>query len=192
MPSPMTFTAERTAAAKPIDTDVVNIDEVGAALQAIGNRAEWPAKSLADLKAAVSSVSDGDYNNASFATIVDGSLTFTDVSLGDKLVLLAQTSWSMGVFTADGTDPYVELRWLVGGATDATVGGDGAYPKVQWGVSIGATPTDIRSLTCLSVHTAVATVGSLAAALQSRHNNSHPLVKRHSQLVGLHLRLGKP
>lgn len=188
MPTSMTLTAERTAITKPIGSDVVSLPAVVAMAQAIANRGEWNAKSLIDVKHAVSAVSDGDYNNAAFGSVSDGLLTFENVSENDIIVLHAATVWSPGTFTADGTDPFATLRWLIGGLVDATVGGDGAWPTVYFGsTALGA---DKRGLTCLSVHQATAPAATLGAQLQGKFSAAYNIVLTHSQVVGVHFRLG--
>jgi hypothetical protein len=190
MPTPLTPTPQRTAVSKPIGPDVVNVlAAIGTPLQALLDRSEWAAKSLLDLKMAMTTASDSDYASATFADL--GSLstfTFTDVSVGDKLLLIASSSWKVGTFTADGTDPHVNMRWLAG-ATDLSLSAAGAYPEIKWGVSIGATPTDSRSMTCMAMHTAVAS-GSLVCKAQARTDGAVTIVNTHTVAFGFHVRSG--
>lgn len=187
MPAPMTPIVERTTLISPAGPDVVQIAALVANVKGVANRAEWASKALIDVKFAKSSVSDADHSNTSFAAVegVTSTLNFTDVSVGDIIVLNAATSWALSA--AEATNPALDLRWLVG-AVDATVGGDGAYPRISPGTVLPAN-TAHWALTCLAVHTATA-AGSLAAVLQNKCSVGTSLVLHHAQLVGVHFRLG--
>lgn len=189
MPTALTPVVERTAIVKPVGSDVFSLAAVTGMAQSIANRGEWNSKSLIDVKSLLGTTADTDYNNATFATMVDGELTFTSVSIGDKILLYSDTTWHQsGAMTADGTDPTVNLRWLVGGATDLSVV-SALYPGIVWGHTIPASASDYRGVSVSAVHTAVADAASLTAALQSKHSNGTQ-VCTHSQLIGVHFRLG--
>jgi hypothetical protein len=192
MPSPMTPIAERTALSQPNNPDLFNRAFLIALLQGIANRGEWASKLLLDIKYSLVGPGD-DYTSTSFGTMVGATtLTFTDVKVGDKILLLAHGTFAMSTFTADGTDPWIDLRWLIGGATDVYAAAS-SYPRIQWGSTIPASASDHRQGLAPAIHTVAADAASLTAALQARVRNAgDPPVATSGpvSLVGLHVRLG--
>lgn len=113
MPTPVTFIAERTAVAKPIDTDIVNIDQLDAAIVGVGNRAEWASKALIvpSIKAP-DLVGNDVVAGTSFSTVgyagVEASFTLT-LAIGD-LVLLDAT----GAVELNAQNYGFFFRWFDG------------------------------------------------------------------------------
>jgi hypothetical protein len=190
MSTTLTPSAARGTVTVPTGTDRVNIaDLTTTAMQAVLNRAEWASKSLIDVQTAFATQSDLDMTSGSFAdlTYAVSSLTFTDVSVGDIIVLDCTATWeSPPGFTADGTDPVVQMRWLAG-AADATITTASTYPGIQWGST--AVAADQRTLSFRSVHTATA-AGSLVCKPQAKGTASHTVFMPYIQILGVHFRLG--
>lgn len=191
MTTPLTATAARPTVEVPVGTDPVSLAVLVAAYQGLLNRSEWASKSLLDVKSALSAAADDDFANTSFANVNDGLLTFTNVSVGDKILLSMSGTFELaGALTADGSDPTIELRWLIGGVTDASVSGAGAYPNLAWGSTQGASATDGRAISFMNVHTAAGAAASLTAQLQNKCAAGHTITSSYRQCIGLHIRLG--
>lgn len=189
MTTALTPVAERTALLSPLGPDPASRATLVALMQGIANRAEWASKSLIDIKNGVIQSGD-DYTNTSFADMLSNpTLTFTDVKVGDKIVLHAAGSFSVGTFTADGTDPSMQLRWLLGGATDLYTGT--GYPILRWGSTVVA--SDARALVAPGVHIVAADAPTLTATLQNKVTNpaaSPVFTEGPVFLTGTHYRLG--
>jgi hypothetical protein len=188
MPTALTPVNARTAITKPVGSDVFSLAAINGMSQSIADRAEWAAKSLIDIKTARITEVDGD-SGTSFADMYSlDPLNFTNVSVGDVILLQASLVAYTAEFVADGTDPAVSLRWLVGGV-DVSIGPGSTYPEIVWGSSIGASPTDFRCLNFVQPYTAVG-AGSLQAKLQAKSTTGHQVVHHYCQVVGTHYRLG--
>lgn len=180
-----------TSVIGPDGTDPRTAASFRTPLQDLANRTKFLKESFVDIQTGQVQAGD-DYTNTSFANMsTNPTLTFTNVKIGDKIVLHAAGSFSVGTFTADGTDPSIELRWLIGGATDI-YSGAGGYPIVRWGSTVGA-GSDARTLVAHGVYTVAADASSLTATLQNRVTNSGASTVNTEApvfLVGTHYRLG--
>lgn len=191
MTTAMTPTPARPALVAPVGTDPASRALLVALIQGVADRGEWASKSLIDVKSAISAAADDDYTNTAFENVNQGLLTFTDVSVGDKILLYFSGTFEKGgALTADGTDPFVSLRWLMGGVTDASIGGGGGYPGILWGSTQGASATDGRAISFMNLHTPAVAAASLTAQLQNKVAATHTLTSSYRQIVGVHLRLG--
>lgn len=188
MSSAITETATwETAVIGPDGVDPRTAASVRTPLQDLANRTKFLKESFVDIKSALIAAGD-DYSSTSFANFSsDPTMTFTDVAIGDKIVLQASGSFGASTFTADGSDPECTLRWLVGGvdiqASDGT-------PYALWGSTVGASG-DARMMSALAAYTVAADAATLTAKLQIKCATGHTInTSSACYLVGTHYRIG--
>jgi hypothetical protein len=175
----------------PNGPDGVNLALLLAAVKAGANRSEWASKALIDVKHAKQTATPNAFSNSSFANAPSLSeLQFTDVSVGDKVILYASANISIAAMTPDGTgDPEAQLRWLIDGVTDISVGPSATYPFVAWGSTVQPGASDYRQVSFADVHTATA-AGTMAARLQIMTSTGAEMYCNYASIIGVHLRLG--